>query len=118
EKVGPGNLLTVLHLDWPKKAASFIKVYVIWPAIKRCESLLTATAATSTIAYSVGSRAMPSHSDKESAIVTEISWPPVLGIGHELAQICFKCIVIELVKLFPVAEIFSEWVRLFGVLRE
>lgn len=38
---------------------------------------------------------MPTHTDEETAIVTEVSRPPVLGVGHEVMEILLEGIVVE-----------------------
>lgn len=61
-----------------KQAASLVQVLVIGPAVERRKSLLTHSTATAAVDRAVGTGAVPGHTDEQTAVVAEISGPPVL----------------------------------------
>lgn len=38
---------------------------------------------------------MPTHTDEETSIVTKVSGPPILGVGHKVMKILLEGIVVE-----------------------
>jgi hypothetical protein len=48
---------------------------------------------------------MPGHSDHQPAVVTEVSWPPILRVGHQRAQVLDHPIEVEGLELLRVIEI-------------
>ena len=77
-EIGPGNLVTVFFLDGPEKAAGFVEVSVIRPAVERSEAESAVACTTATIGNAVSAGAVPSHADEERTVVTVIGGPPFL----------------------------------------
>ncbi|CAG9942539.1 unnamed protein product [Clonostachys rosea f. rosea IK726] len=140
-QVGPGDLVAILLLDGPQQAAGLVEVAVIGPAGERGESLLTlarkkkktpidhmqteglralsylATAA-SAVKDTVGTSRVPGHADEETAVVAEIGWPPILGIGHQGRQVGLEGIVVEALELLGVVKVGAEGIRGNSVLAQ
>ena len=81
-QVSPRDLVAILLLDWPQQASSLVKIGVVWPAIERGEALLSSSGSSTTVSDPVGTRAVPGHAYHEGAIVSVISGPPLLRVGH------------------------------------
>src|SRR5690606_26111713 len=86
-QVGPRDRLAVLALDRPQQAARLVEADVVGPAVERREALLAASATAASVTDAVGAGAVPGHADEEPAVMTEVGRPPVLGIGHQRAQV-------------------------------
>ena len=59
---------------------------------------------------------MPGHADELGTVVAEVGGPPVLRVGHELAEIALQCFVVQFFELFAIAERMAEGIGLSGVL--
>ncbi|CAH0051098.1 unnamed protein product [Clonostachys solani] len=130
-QVGPGDLVAILLLDGPQQAAGLVEVAVIGPAGERGESLLTlarkkssgialsylATAA-SAVEDAVGTSRVPGHADEETAVVAEIGWPPILGVGHQGRQVGLEGIVVEALELLGIVKVGAEGIRGNSVLAQ
>ena len=103
-EVGPGDLAAVLLLDRPQQAARLVEVRVVRPAVERREALLAAAGATAAVGDAVRARAVPGHADEERPVVTEVRWPPVLGIRHQCMEVLDDCIEVEALELLRVVE--------------
>ena len=104
QQVGPGNLLAVFLLDRPEQAARLVDVHVVRPAVERRETLLAATATATAIAQAVGAGGVPGHADELRTVMAEIGRPPILRIGHQLAQVILQRLVVELLEFLAVVE--------------
>ncbi len=115
-QVGPGDIVAVFLFDRPQQAAGLVQAHVVRPAVERLEALLGATGAAATIMNPVGAGAVPGHADEERAIVAVVRGPPVLGIGHHLAQVGFYRFQIQLGKGVGVVEVGVQRAGFFSVL--
>ena len=103
-QVGPGYLVAVFLLNWPQQAARFVEVGVVGPAIERRKALGARTSAAASVADAVGACAVPRHADKERAIVTKVSRPPVLRVRHQRVEVLLQGLQIELLELLGIVE--------------
>jgi len=110
EEIGPRDLVAVLLLDGPQETTSLVEVTVVWPRVERSESLLTLTSTTATILDTVGTGRVPCHADEETTVVTEICWPPVLGVGHEVGEVLLESIVVDALECGSIVKLSVEWV--------
>ena len=104
EKVSPGNLLAVFLLDRPQQAARLVDVDVVRPGIERGEALLAPSAAAAAVEQAVSAGGVPGHPDELRAVVAEVGRPPVLRVGHQLAQVALQRLVVELLEFLAVIE--------------
>ena len=118
EEIGPRELAAVLGLDRPQQAARLVEIGVVGPAVERREALQALAAATATIARAVGARAVPRHTDEERAVVAVVGGPPLLGVGHEGAQVGLDRREIKRLELLGVVEVLPHGVGLRRVLLE
>src|ERR1700676_3558356 len=109
-KVGPGNFAAILLLDRPEQAARLVEVGVIRPRVERREALLTGAGAAATVGDAVRTGAMPRHADEQSAIVTEVGWPPLLRILHQGMQVLDHGVDVESFELLGIVERFAHWI--------
>ena len=72
--------------------------------------LLSLTGTTTTITYTVGTRTMPCHTNKQGAVMPKVCWPPILRVGHKSMKVFFYSFQIEAFKSFGIVEIFGHWV--------
>ena len=105
EKVSPRDLVAILLLDGPQQTASLVKTDVVGPAIERGEALLTTATATATVLNTIGTRAVPCHTDEETGVGTEVCGPPFLAVGHQVIEILLETIVIQALKRLGVIEV-------------
>ncbi len=117
-EVGPGDFVSVFLFDGPEEASGFIEVGVIGPAIEWGEALGTVAGAAAAVTDAVGACAMPGHPDEEGAVVAEVGGPPVLRVGHEIAQVIFEGIEVEFFEFLGVVEGGAHGVSLGRVLVE
>jgi len=80
--------------------------------------LLTLTTASAAVHDTVGTGAVPCHTDEEAAVVTEISRPPVLGIGHEISEILLEAFIVEALESSGIVEVRIKGVGDGSVLTE
>ena len=118
QKIGPGNLLAVLLLDRPQQAARLVEVDVVRPGVERSEALLAAAAAAAAVADAVGAGAVPGHADEQRTVVAEVGRPPVLRVGHQLAQIVLQRLVVELLELLAIVEGLAQRIGLGRMLAQ
>jgi hypothetical protein len=76
------------------------------------------TTATAAIKNSVSARAVPSHSDEETTVVTKVGWPPILGVGHHGGDVLLQALVVNGLEGGEVVKILAEGVCDGGVLAE
>ena len=107
-QVGPGNLATVLLLDWPEQSVRLVQVSVIGPTVQRREALQTTVGATPAVDGSVGARTVPGHTYEKGPVVTEVRRPPVLRSRHQLFEIRLQRIEVETFKLFRIVEVVTQ----------
>ncbi|MCY1433600.1 hypothetical protein D9M71_496330 [compost metagenome] len=48
---------------------------------------------------------MPGHAHEQRAIVAEVGWPPVLGVGHQRAQVLLEGLEVEALESLGVVEV-------------
>ena len=87
DQVSPRNGIAILLLQWPEQAPCLVEVGVVWPAVERRKALIAMTGATTTVGAAIGASAMPGQTNEQTAVVTPVRWPPVLGVGHQCRQI-------------------------------
>src|SRR5689334_19750570 len=83
KKIGPRDPATVFLFDGPQEPSRLIEVGIVWPAVERCKTLLTAASAAAPISNTIGARAVPGEADEQSAIMSKVSRPPVLRVRHQ-----------------------------------
>jgi hypothetical protein len=118
QQIGPGNLLPVFLLDRPQQAARLVDVHVVRPTVERRETLLAATAAATAIAQAVGAGGVPRHADELRTVMAKVGRPPVLRVGHQLAQVILQRLVVELLEFLGVVERLAHRIGQGGVLVE
>ena len=69
---------------------------------------LAAARAAAPVNGTIGTGAVPRHTNKQPNIATPVRWPPLLRIGEQGAQIGFQGRVVELLKLFAVVKVFAQ----------
>ena len=103
-QVGPGDLTAVFLLDRPEQPARLVEVRIVRPRVERCEALLAVPGATAPVGDPVGAGTVPGHADEQSAIVTEIGRPPILGVRHQCLQVLDDGIEVEGLELLGIVE--------------
>ncbi len=116
EQIRPRELGAVLLLDRPQQTAGLVEVAVVRPRIQRRKTLLPTSTAAAAIADAVCAGGMPSHADKERAIMAKISRPPRLAVSHQRAEILDHCIEIEALEFLGVIKAFAHRVGFGRVL--
>ena len=117
-EVGPADLVPVLLLDRPQQTSRLVQVRVVRPRVERCEAQVAGVGATATIGRAIGARCVPRHADHETAVVAPVGRPPVLAVGHQLAQVFLERLHIERAHFLAVVEVLAKRVRLRVVLVE
>ena len=107
-QIGPGELAAVFLLNRPQQPARLVEIGVVGPAIQRRETLLAGAGAAAAVGDAIGAGAVPGHPDHQTAIMAEISRPPVLGIRHQGVQVRDNSIQIEAFELLGVIEILAH----------
>ena len=115
-QVGPRDPAAVFLFDRPQKAAGFVEVAVIRPAVERSEALVASAGAAAAVTNAVGAGAVPGHANEEGAIVTKVGRPPVLRRRHQRGKVLLQRGVIERVEFVCVIEVSPHGVRLGGLL--
>ena len=110
-QIRPRNLATILLFDRPQQAASLVQADVVRPAIERCKSLLTASAAAATVSGAIRTRAVPRHANKQRTVVPEICRPPVLRIRHHRRKVLLDGSEVELLELLRVIKVLTHRIR-------
>ena len=112
QQVGPGDTAAVLLLDGPEQPSRLVQIDVVGPAVDGCETLIAGAGATTSVTGTVGARAVPGHADEHGAIVAVVRRPPLLGIGHQVGEIPFQRLVVELAERLGVVERLAHGIRL------
>ena len=107
-QISPGDLVAVLLLDGPKQPSGLVQVAVIGPAVQRFKPLLTTVCASTAVGSPIGTRAVPSHTNKERSVVTIVSRPPGLRCGQRVIDIRFQRLEIQSSKLRGVIKISAQ----------
>ena len=68
----------------------------------------TLSTATTSIEETVCASTVPGHSNEQTAIVTEVRRPPVLGIGHQSSQVLLQSLVVQALESSGVVEILVQ----------
>src|SRR3984957_15659769 len=68
-QIGPGDFFAVFLLDRPQQTPRPIEVDVVRPAVEWGKTLLPSAAASATVERAIGTGAVPSHANKQRAIV-------------------------------------------------
>jgi hypothetical protein len=111
-QVGPRNLPTVFLLDRPKQPACLVEVHIVGPAVDGSKALVAGPCAPAAIAYAVGARAVPRHSDEERPVVAEVRRPPVLRLRHQFMEVLLHGLQVESFELFSVVETLTHRIGL------
>ncbi len=104
QQVGPRDLVAVFLLDRPQQAARLVEVGIVGPRVEGRETLLAGAGAAATVTDAVGARGMPGHAYEESAIVAEVSRPPVLALRHQGGDILLEGLEIERLECLGIVE--------------
>ena len=104
-EICPGNLVAVFLLDGPKQASRLVEVAIIRPAVQRLEALLTTVCTAATVRSAIRASTVPSHANKEGAIVAVIRGPPWLRSGQGIVDIRLERFKIKPRKLCGIIEI-------------
>ena len=118
QQIGPGDAATILLLNRPEQAPRLVQVDVVGPAVDGCEALVAGTGTTASVSRTVGPGTVPGHADEHGAIVAVVGRPPLLGVGHQVPEILFQCLVVELTERLGVIKILLHGIRLRGVLAQ
>ena len=98
-------LLPYLLFDGPEQAARFVEVDVVGPAVDRRKTLIAGAATATSVRGAVGAGAVPGHADEQAAVVTPVSGPPILRIGHQLGKVFLDRGQVEFFEFFCVVKI-------------
>ncbi len=115
-EVGPGDLVAVLLLDRPKKAAGLIEVAVVRPGVERGEALVARACTAATVKQAVGAGSVPCQADHQPAIMAPVSRPPGLAVGHQVCRSCLSAFDIEFLDFFVIVEVLAHRIGLGVVL--
>ena len=118
DQVSPTQAIAVFLFDGPKQATSFVKVGVVRPRVERRKALIARACAASAIGNPVSTCGMPRHSNHQTAVMTPVSRPPVLAVGHEGGQVFFQRGHIEFFDFLSVIETAPHRIRLGVLLME
>ncbi len=116
QKVSPTDGVAVLLLDGPEQASSLVEVAVVRPTVERSKPLCTGCATAAAIASAVGPSGVPGHSNEEGAVVTVISRPPVLAVGHQSVKVRLQASVVKVLERLSIVKIRTHWVGFHAVL--
>ncbi len=97
--------MAVLLLDRPQQTPRLVEIGVVRPAVERREALQAEPGAAPAVGDPVGAGGVPGHPDHETAVMAEIRRPPVLRLGHELAQVLFEGGVVEAPERLRIVEV-------------
>ncbi len=118
DQVSPGDLAAVLLLDRPDQAARLVQADVVRPTVERRKTLLTGTCTATTVACAVGTGAVPGHTNEQRAIVAEVCRPPVLRLGHDVAQVLFDRFHVKALEFLGIVETLAHRVGERGMLMQ
>lgn len=117
EQIRPGDLVAILLLDGPEQTAGFVQRDVVGPAVERSETLLATTTTSAAIEDTVGTGAVPGHSDEETTIVAEVRGPPLLGVGQDGLDVLLEGLVVQALEGGGIVEVL-QGIGDIGVLAE
>lgn len=80
--------------------------------------MLTSTCTATTIACAVGTGAVPGHTNEQRAIVAEVCRPPVLRLGHDVAQVLFDRFDVKALEFLGIVETLAHRVGERGMLMQ
>jgi hypothetical protein len=112
------NALAILLFHGPEKAAGFIEIGVVRPAVEGVKALLAAFTAAASVSDAVGAGAMPGHADEERSVVAVVGGPPVLRRGEDFGDVLLDRLEVERSEGFRVIEVLAERIGFGGVLTE
>ena len=115
EEVRPGDLASVLLLDRPEQTARLVEADVVGPTVEGREALCTGSRAAAAVVDAIGPRAVPRHANEERTVVTEVSGPPLLGVGHQRREVLLQGVEVERLELLGVVEVLVHGTRTLGV---
>ncbi len=107
-EVGPGDLAAVFLLDGPQQPARLVETHVVGPAVERRKALGAGSPAPAAVTDAIGAGAVPRHPNEEPPVVTEIGWPPVLGVGHQRIEVLLQGLHIEFFEFLSVVELLAQ----------
>ena len=117
KQVSPRQLVAVLPLDGPQQTAAFVKVAVVRPGVQGGKSLGTRACAATAVGDTVGAGCVPGQTNHQATVVTPVSGPPGLAVGHQCSEVFLNSRNVELLDFLTVVEAL-EWVGLGVVLVE
>lgn len=86
--------------------------------VEGSKALLTLATTTAAVKDTVGTGGVPGHADEETAVVTKVGGPPVLGVGHEGVEVLLEGIVVEGLEGGGIVKVGTEGVAGGVVLAE
>lgn len=66
------------------------------------------TTAATAIGDTVSTSAVPCHTDEETTVVTEVSGPPILGVGHDGRNVLLESSIVKALEGLGVVEVLAE----------
>ena len=115
-EVCPGQAAAILLLDRPHQAPGLVEVGVIGPAVEWFQSLLATSSATTSVGYSIGTRAVPGHTNEERTVVAVVCRPPGLRGFHQRHDLALQNFQIDRGKGGGVVKVVPKRVGLRSVL--
>ena len=112
QQVSPGQAAAVLLLDRQQQAAGLVQVAVVRPAVERGEALGAVTGTAAAVELAVGAGGVPRHADEQRAVVAPVGGPPVLRRAHDLDEVGFDRLEVQLGDGPLVVEVLAERVGL------
>ena len=103
-QVGPGDLATVLLLDWPEQPTGLVETDIVGPTIERREALSAGRAPAASVMNSVRARTVPGHPDEEGTVVAVVGRPPLLRGGHQRHDVLLQGVEVKALELLGVVE--------------
>ncbi len=116
QQVCPRDLAAVLLLHRPQEPAGLVEADVVGPAVERREALCARSTAAATVQGAVRAGRVPCHADEERPVVSVVSRPPVLRVGHQRVDVGGQSIEVDAVELCGVVEVLPHRIGLGMVL--
>ena len=103
--------MAVLFLHRPQQSTRLVQVHVVGPTVERGKTLQSRSRAATAVGDAVRARTVPGEADEERSVVTVVSRPPILRVGHHLTYVALYRLKVEGLELFGVVEILIQWIR-------
>ena len=116
-QISPRELVAVLLLDRPDEPARLVQAHVVWPTVQRRKTLTARACATATIRNPVSACAVPGHANEKRTVMTVVSGPPVLRVGHQGLEVFNDGVEVQCFEFLCVVERFTQRIgeRVLGV---